>query len=236
MSGQPIIIKRRRRTPAITVALEGGLCRFCDRHDGAVYRALAGQFQQAGAGRSRRLLPRSQGTAAKIGSNLSGAGENFTLDKQDMSKLKEQLQSAIRRVAEFDKLKNQIEMTVTAEGLRIELMEADKGTFFESGSSHPTGKGEELCAHAGAGVGQAAEQDFHRGPHRLEALFAERAAYGNWELSADRANAARRLMQELGLAADQVSQVWGFADQHQRLRSESRRSGESEDLADRAIR
>ena len=29
--------------------------------------------------------------------------------------------------------------------------------------------------------------------------FAERAAYGNWELSADRANAARRLMQEVGL-------------------------------------
>ena len=33
----------------------------------------------------------------------------------------------------FDKLKNHIEMTVTAEGLRIELMESEGGTFFESG-------------------------------------------------------------------------------------------------------
>jgi chemotaxis protein MotB len=41
-------------------------------------------------------------------------------------------------------------------------------------------------------------------------------AYGNWELSADRANAARRLMREDGLAADQVSQVRGFADQRLR--------------------
>jgi chemotaxis protein MotB len=46
--------------------------------------------------------------------------------------------------------------------------------------------------------------------------FADGMAYGNWELSADRANAARRLMREDGLAADQVSQVRGFADQRLR--------------------
>jgi chemotaxis protein MotB len=43
------------------------------------------------------------------------------------------------------------------------------------------------------------------------------AGYGNRELSADRANAARRLMQEKGLRADQVSQVRGYADQRLRL-------------------
>ena len=37
--------------------------------------------------------------------------------------------------------------------------------------------------------------------------------YGNWELSTDRANAARRLMQQKGVGLDQVSQVRGFADQ-----------------------
>jgi chemotaxis protein MotB len=41
-------------------------------------------------------------------------------------------------------------------------------------------------------------------------------AYTNWELSADRANAARRLMQESGLRGDQVRQVRGFADQRLR--------------------
>ncbi|MGD1215280.1 MAG: OmpA family protein [Terriglobales bacterium] len=40
--------------------------------------------------------------------------------------------------------------------------------------------------------------------------------YSNWELSADRANAARRLMQQSGLRPDQVSQVRGFADQRLR--------------------
>ncbi len=37
--------------------------------------------------------------------------------------------------------------------------------------------------------------------------------YGNWELSTDRANAARRLMQQEGVKQNQVSQVRGFADQ-----------------------
>src|SRR5690349_25117631 len=60
------------------------------------------------------------GTSKKVGSNMVGSGESFNLSKQDMPKLKEELQKAIRRVTNFEKLKNQIEMTVTSEGLRIE--------------------------------------------------------------------------------------------------------------------
>ena len=129
-----------------------------------------------------------------------------------MSKLKEQLQSAIRRVAELDKLKNQIEMTVTAEGLRIELLESDVGTFFESGNSNPTPKARELLQMLAQELGKLPNKISIEG-HTDSKPFAAGAAYGNWELSADRANAVRRLMQEVGLAADQVSQVRGFADQ-----------------------
>jgi chemotaxis protein MotB len=46
--------------------------------------------------------------------------------------------------------------------------------------------------------------------------FTGKGSYSNWELSADRANAARRLMQQSGLRPDQVSQVRGFADQRLR--------------------
>jgi chemotaxis protein MotB len=46
--------------------------------------------------------------------------------------------------------------------------------------------------------------------------FSGKRSYSNWELSADRANAARRLMQQSGLRPDQVSQVRGFADQRLR--------------------
>ena len=47
--------------------------------------------------------------------------------------------------------------------------------------------------------------------------FTGKSSYGNWELSSDRANAARRLMQQpAGLRPDQVTQVRGFADQRLR--------------------
>jgi chemotaxis protein MotB len=45
----------------------------------------------------------------------------------------------------------------------------------------------------------------------------DNARYSNWELSADRANAARRIMQENGVRVNQIAQVRGFADQHLRL-------------------
>lgn len=46
--------------------------------------------------------------------------------------------------------------------------------------------------------------------------YSMKGTYSNWELSTDRANAARRLMQQNGLRPDQVSQVRGFADQELR--------------------
>ncbi len=73
------------------------------------------------------------GTSKMVGTNERGSGDNFTVTKENMAKLKEELQKAVRQVADFEKLKSHIEMTVTAEGLRIELLESRKGTFFESG-------------------------------------------------------------------------------------------------------
>jgi chemotaxis protein MotB len=50
--------------------------------------------------------------------------------------------------------------------------------------------------------------------------FASDSSYGNWELSADHANAARRLMQQNGVSADQIVQIRGCADQQLRKRDD----------------
>jgi chemotaxis protein MotB len=63
------------------------------------------------------------GNSKKVGSSQSGSGDNFTLTKENMPQLKEQLQKAIHKMNNFEQLKKQIEITVTAEGLRIELLE-----------------------------------------------------------------------------------------------------------------
>jgi chemotaxis protein MotB len=155
------------------------------------------------------------GTAKKVGSNMVGAGENFILTKDDMPKLKNQLQQTIRQMSDFEKLKSHIEMTVTAEGLRIELMESASGTFFDSGSPKLNADGRELLITLAQELGKLPNKISIEG-HTDSKPYASSGNYSNWELSTDRANAARRLMQSNGIGADQVTQVRGFADQRLR--------------------
>jgi chemotaxis protein MotB len=154
------------------------------------------------------------GTSKLVGTNMQGSGESFTLKKDDMPKLKEELQKAIKRVANFDKLSKQIEMTVTAEGLRIELLETEKGTFFDIGNAHPSSAGTDLLTALAQEIGKLPNNVSIEGHTDAQPYTGE--AYSNWELSVDRANAARRIMAASGLPITHVSQVRGYADQRLR--------------------
>jgi chemotaxis protein MotB len=155
------------------------------------------------------------GIASKIGSTLAGSGENFTLTKDNMPKLKNQLEQKIRQMKDFEKLKTHVEITVTSEGLRIELLESASGTFFDSGSPRLNGVGRDLLIALAQELGKLPNKLSIEG-HTDSKLYASSANYGNWELSSDRANAARRLMQANGVGIAQVTQVRGFADQRLR--------------------
>jgi chemotaxis protein MotB len=168
------------------------------------------------------------GTSKKVGTNLAGSGQAFALTKDNMAKLKEELQKAVRQVSDFDKLKNQIEMTVTAEGLRIELLESEAGTFFDSGSPRPSENGKELLIKLAQELGKLSNKVSIEG-HTDSRPYAGNGEYTNWELSTDRANAARRLMQQNGLGPNQVVQVRGYADQ------DLRKPDQPEDASNRRI-
>jgi chemotaxis protein MotB len=156
------------------------------------------------------------GVAQKKGTALGGAGEAVPLvKKEDMAELKENLLKAMEQLPDFDKLKKQIELTVTPEGLKIELMEDPKGTFFENGKAQPTPIMQKLLQILSVAVGKLPNSVSIEG-HTDSKPFSDSQVYGNWELSTDRANAARRLMQNSGLRPDQVVQVRGYADQNPR--------------------
>ena len=155
------------------------------------------------------------GTSKKVGSNMMGVGENFAITKDNMPKLKEQLQKAVQQMKDFEKLKNHIEMTVTSEGLRVELLESATGTFFNSGSPLLNTDGKQLLVMLAQQLAQLPNKISIEG-HTDATPYGGNANYSNWELSSDRANSARRLMQSNGLKADQVRQVRGFADQQLR--------------------
>jgi outer membrane protein OmpA-like peptidoglycan-associated protein len=99
--------------------------------------------------------------------------------------------------------------------LRIELSESATGTFFDSGSAKLNGDSRELLVTLAQELGKLPNKLSIEG-HTDSQPYSASANYGNWELSSDRTNAARRLMQGNGIRADQVTQVRGFADQQLR--------------------
>jgi chemotaxis protein MotB len=159
------------------------------------------------------------GNGKLTGSNQAGPKETAGVSKENMANLKQALEKAIQQVADFDKLKSHIEITVTPEGLRIELMESQKDTFFDSGRPDPNGSGRELLMTIAEELGKLPNKLSIEG-HTDSQPYSGDANYTNWELSSDRANASRRLMQLHGLRSDQVAQVRGFADQQPRTGKE----------------
>jgi chemotaxis protein MotB len=154
------------------------------------------------------------GTAQKKGTGLGGEGQTAIpiTKKQDLAKLKEDLMKAMENLPTYDKLKKQIEMTITPEGLKIEMLEDPKGTFFENGKAQPTPVLQELLRVLSVEIGKLPNSLLVEG-HTDSRPFSNSQTYGNWELSADRANISRRLMQTSGVRPDQVAEVRGYADQ-----------------------
>src|SRR5438105_1736808 len=157
-----------------------------------------------------------RGSAKALGEPKASPGAYVPLNREDMEKLKQELLQSLHRLDPLDKLKDQIEITITAEGLRIDLMESAKGTFFELGSHQPTPALKEVLQALAQDLGQLPNRVSIEG-HTDSKPYAGDGSYDNWDLSSDRANEARRLMQHEGVRPDQLSQVRGFADQRLRL-------------------
>jgi chemotaxis protein MotB len=167
-----------------------------------VKKAVAGYFNDP------------KGHSKQLGSAVGGSGESLTVAQGQMANLKAKLENALRQIPEFEKLKDNVKMTVTGEGLRIELLETEKGMFFESGRPEPSQQGRDLLAELAKELGKLKNSILIEG--HTDSRPYNSATYSNWELSTDRANQSRRFMQECGLRDDQVLQVRGFADRQLR--------------------
>jgi chemotaxis protein MotB len=131
-------------------------------------------------------------------------------------------EAADRITARLDSAKGALgtahfEVSVGEDGLRIELLESGRGdTFFERGSANmqPAARvaltliAQELAALRNRVVVEG---------HTDATTYGVNASYTNWELSADRANAARRVLEGAGIPSARVSEVRGYADTKPRV-------------------
>jgi chemotaxis protein MotB len=133
------------------------------------------------------------------------------LRRDRMRAVAEQIRQQLREVPALAELVEHVEIELTEEGLRIQLLEDSTGVFFETGSAVPKPAGAQLLLFLGKTLGGQPNAVIVEG--FTDARPYHRAdGYSNWELSVDRANAARRLMQGGGLNPAQIQQVRGWAD------------------------
>lgn len=126
-------------------------------------------------------------------------------------KLGQEISMAIQKSPELAGLQQNVLIEPTQEGVRIQLVDNDKRDMFPRGTSQPLPQTQQLLAQVAKIVAPLAEKLSITG-HTDSLQFGKNATYTNWELSADRANAARRLLVTNGIAEERLTNVIGKAD------------------------
>lgn len=172
--------------------------------------AVAGYFREPGVfdyEHSTSMMP-SSGT---VGVDPNGSSTNLALEQKALSDAANHIKSELLKSASLAGLRDQIEMTLTSEGLRIELIDRAGSSFFDAGHSVLRGEAESVLSVIAEEIGNLSNDVVIEG-HTDSLKYSAGAAFGNWELSTDRANAARRVMEARGVKPGQVRAVRGFAD------------------------
>lgn len=137
------------------------------------------------------------------------AAEN---DARRLKQLKEKLTALIENTPALRAFKDQIRIDITSEGLRIEIVDSLRRPMFASGSSKLEGYVGVILAQIGASMNDVDNRVSIAGHTDAVPYSGGQAGYSNWELSSERANAARRSLIAGGMSEGKILQVRGLAD------------------------
>lgn len=130
------------------------------------------------------------------------------------NELEKKFKDLVSKKPEFDEILSSIKIEVSKEGTRIELIETSESLFFQVGSTKLTKEAMEVLKTIARELGKYPNNIEIEG-HTDSRAYPSKS-YSNWELSADRANSARKVLETGGLWEDQISRITGFADNNLR--------------------
>jgi chemotaxis protein MotB len=134
------------------------------------------------------------------------------IDAQRLAQLKAKIGALIEQTPSLRAYREQIRLSITDEGLRIEIVDSLKRPMFASGSSKLEDYALTILQQIGASLNDVDNRVSIAGHTDAVPYSGGTAGYSNWELSSDRANAARRALVAAGLREDKLLQVRGLAD------------------------
>jgi chemotaxis protein MotB len=172
----------------------------------AAQRGAGQQVQEGQGGGQEQVLDLQQIDAQAARERVAQAeAENFR-------EVEAQIRQAIQENPQLSELSKQIVFDNTPEGFRIQLVDEEQSSMFPSGSAGMSEKTRRLMQQVAQAVSKLPNKLAISGNTDAQP-FRGQGAYSNWELSADRANAARRAMIEAGVPTERIRQVTGNADQ-----------------------
>jgi chemotaxis protein MotB len=132
-------------------------------------------------------------------------------DNEAFKDTEEKLREAIESVPDLRELAQNLLVDMTPEGLRIQIVDQEGKPMFELGSARPMPQAEKLLRVIAQVVRDLPNKLSVRG-HTDSKPYGRDVSYGNWELSADRANASRRVMLGSALDPARIENIQGKAD------------------------
>ncbi|WP_370600153.1 flagellar motor protein MotB [Pseudomonas nitroreducens] len=132
------------------------------------------------------------------------------LEKERLELLLQELQNKVDENPTLMRFKDQILFEITQDGLRIQIVDSDNRPMFDLGSARLQPYFEDILLALAETIKQVPNKISISG-HTDAKPYAGNGEFGNWELSANRANAARRALEAGGYPEDQIARVVGYA-------------------------
>ncbi|MCS6831192.1 MAG: OmpA family protein, partial [bacterium] len=151
------------------------------------------------------------GGAAKASEKQTGEAS----EKQRMEITKKEIEKMMEGMPEFKHLKPYVQIQIVDEGLRVELLESSRSVFFMTGSAELNAQARQLLARIAKYLAKLPNRIVIEG-HTDSRPFS-RGGMTNWELSVNRANSARRVLEANGVRKGQIYEVRGYADNKLRV-------------------
>jgi chemotaxis protein MotB len=131
------------------------------------------------------------------------------LEKQQLDALMQDLKEAIAKSQALEPFKDQLLLDITPEGLRIQILDAQNRPMFDRGSSRLKPYTKDILREVTSYLRTVPNRLSITG-HTDATPYAGLTGFTNWDLSTDRANAARRALEGAGLETERISRVVGM--------------------------
>ena len=150
--------------------------------------------------------------AARATVNLQALkAEQLRAEIVRLQDLKRKIEEKIAGNKRLQAMRSQLRLDMTRDGLRIQIVDEQNRPMFASGSAVVQPYMRELLQEIGSVLGEVPNRLTLEGHTDATAYAGGERGYSNWELSADRANASRRVLVEGGLPDDRMLRVQGLA-------------------------